>query len=269
MLCTSIFHFNVHNDHPMAQTKSSLLNSEMCSRSSDITAEYFSEAILQKRYADVKYILSPSVRLDPNVELNFLGEIYMTPLEFSVIRGDWEMALLLFLNGADPMFNCFDGTIKSCHELPFLNSIQDSFKKREFIPGFEGLRALVQQDDGDSKAITVCLRLMEILHGDIHLDSSKDTTLIMEYLSILFQDLASIHEDKQEILYDGIDYICTCCERIRAGINSGVHSDVLDDELFELVMFSLRIIVRDVISSQNGYNMIGTHAYKKLHDTKI
>lgn len=253
-----LIHFNAPND-PMAQTKSSLHNSETCTRSSDITAEYFSAAILQKRYADVKYILSANVRLDPNVELNILDETYMTPLEFSVIRGDWEMALLLFLNGADPMFNCFDGTIKSGHEPSFLNAIQDSFKKREFIPGFEGLRALVQQDDGNSQAITVCLRLMEILHGDIHLDSRKDTPMIMEYLSILFQDLAIIYEDKQEILHGGIDYIGTCCECIRAGTNNGVHSDVLDDELFELVMFSLRIIVRDVISLQNGYNMIDTH----------
>ena len=255
MLCTSNIHIN---DHPMAQTQSSIQNFQTSNKSDDITVEDFSMAIVQKRYADVKHMLSENVRIDPNVELNFLGETYMTPLEFSVIRGDWEMALLLFLNGADPVFNCFDGTIKSRHESSFLYSMQDSFKKRELIPGFEGLHALVQQDENDSKAITVCLRLMEILHGDVHLDSRKDTAKVLEYLSTLFQDLGRIHEDKQANLHSGIDYISTCCEHIRAGIYDGVHSDVLDDELFELVMFSLRIIVRDVISLRNGYNMIDT-----------
>ena len=244
MLCASSNPY-IPNDHVMAESKS---QEEIASANNalNITDDYIAKIILQKKYADVKHMLSKNVRIDPNVELNFLSAIYMTPLEFSVIRGDWEMALLLFLNGADPMFNCFDGTIKPGHQSSFLYSIQDSFKKRDFIPGFEGLYALIQQDDSDSKAITVCLRLMEILHGDIHLDSRKDTTMIMEYLSILFQDLASIHEDKQAILHEGIKYISTCCERIRAGICNGVHSDVLDDELFELVMFSLRIIVQHI-----------------------
>ena len=47
---------------------------------------------------------------DPNEEIPFRN-VYMTGLEYSVYNCDWRMAILFFVQSADPSYNCFDGTI--------------------------------------------------------------------------------------------------------------------------------------------------------------
>jgi len=210
----------------------------------NITPDHLAKAVLQQRYADVQYMLSDkNISLDPNIEITFLGGIYMTSLEFSVFRGDWEMALLLFLNGADPMSNCFDGTMTSYNNSSIVNIVHASFKNRKCIPGFRGLRVL-----NDSKVIDVCLWLMELVHdGSVNIDSTNNATVIMECIMILLQDLAKTHDDKRNIICHGAEYIRTCYEGIRFRTCYGTDHEILDDELFELILFSLRMIVQRVI----------------------
>lgn len=69
------------------------------------------DAIVNRKYDVVQsYLRGELYAYDPNEEIPFL-EVYMTGLEYSVYKGDWRMAILFFLNSADPSYNCFDGTI--------------------------------------------------------------------------------------------------------------------------------------------------------------
>jgi len=272
-MCTSTDILALNNNHVIDPSSKSLQYDEYGESSSSsttttstktittstddctITPDEFSKAVSQKRYADVQHMLSPKndSPIDPNVEITFLGGMYMTSLEFSVFQGDWEMSLLLFLNGADPMLNCFDGTMKSYTSAFEVKAMHDSFKKRKCIPGFGGLRALINTNGGDSsKVMQVCLWLMELVYdSSVDLDATNHTTIIMECIMTLIQDLAKTHQDKQEILCDIADYIQRCCEGIMNGREYGIDSKVLDNELFEVSMFSLRIIVQRVISLHN------------------
>ena len=67
-------------------------------------------AVEERRYDIVQFNLR-SRFYDPNEEILF-STVYMTGLEYSVYKGDWRMAILFFLNSADPERNCFDGTIQ-------------------------------------------------------------------------------------------------------------------------------------------------------------
>jgi hypothetical protein len=112
---------------------------------------------------------------DPNEEIPFL-EVYMTGLEYSVYSNDWKMGILFFLNGADPAYNCFDGTIlespnnrvasrrdrdtsssrrrtrSSTHPAFLENKSSKSrsqkrrSKRSSNIPGFDGLYCLVDSN---------------------------------------------------------------------------------------------------------------------------
>ena len=91
-----------------------------------------------------------------------------------------------------------------------------------------------------------------VYDSSVNLDAMNHTTIIMECIMTLIQDLAKTHQDKQEILCDIADYIQKWCEGIMNGREYGIDSKVLDNELFEVSMFSLRIMVQRVISLHNG-----------------
>ena len=207
--------------------------------------EELGTAVIDKNYGAVKNILSNSMNVDPNLEINFLGGLYMTALEFSVHKGDWKMTLLLFLNGADPSYNCFDGAIKS--ENTCTTRFHHAFKSGEYISGFEGLRALIGNSE-DSNVMVACLWLMEFADGDIRIASSTDVVKVLDFISILFQNLENINAGKQDIIEKGIGYIMTCCRGIMARVKNEHDYTVLNDEWFEIVLFSLRIIVLHFIN---------------------
>jgi len=197
-------------------------------------------AVIDKSYGAVKNILSNNFGADPNSEINFLGGIYMTALEFSVYNGDWKMTLLLFLNGSDPSYNCFDGTIKSNDS--YITRYHHAFKNRESISGFEGLRALVGESS-HSNVMHACLWLMEFADGGVKFGSSVDAVKVLSNLSLLFQNLDQINKSKQELIGKGIDYINNCYQIIMARVQDQSDNTVMNNELFEIVLFSLRLIV--------------------------
>ncbi len=96
----NLFHCSVQNFHS-AEPHQIIENGEYSMR----------DAIKNRKYDVVQsYLQGKPYVYDPNEEIPFL-EVYMTGLEYSVYKGDWRMAILFFVNAADPSYNCFDGTI--------------------------------------------------------------------------------------------------------------------------------------------------------------
>ena len=73
-------------------------------------------AITSHHYSLVKRLFSRNM-LDPNTEIDF-GYMYMTALEFAAMTCDWKLAIIFFLNGADPSVQCCDGSIRVVHSTP-------------------------------------------------------------------------------------------------------------------------------------------------------
>ncbi len=118
------------------------------------------EAIKAQRYDLVHSNLQNKIcPIDPNEEIHF-DTVYMTGLEYAIYKGDWKMAILFFVNSADPAYNCFDGTIlkysrsegryvhSHCHTA-FLEDTQSKRRRRRKfttrIAGFDGLHCLVNR----------------------------------------------------------------------------------------------------------------------------
>lgn len=129
---------------------------------------------------------------DPNEEIPF-QTVYMTGLEYSIYTGDWKMAILFFLNSADPAYNCFDGRIL---DSPFLHydsisdieddrgnvllhfhqayldnkqrsvspQVKDKIRRHNQIAGFCGLYCLVNPSHQESNLVLSSLWLMKQAH---------------------------------------------------------------------------------------------------------
>jgi len=136
-----------------------------------------SEAIQMRRYDLVRSNLSQKrFSDDPNEEIR-ISQVYMTGLEYSVYTSDWKMAILFFVQSADPSYNCFDGTIVEveqneslmvqaiCRTHPaFMLDFAPDGKRRQISPisGFKGLYCLLPSSPEDSAKVTRCsLWLME------------------------------------------------------------------------------------------------------------
>lgn len=88
----------------------------------------------------------------------------MTVLEYSIFLGDGKMALLFFLRGADPIHNKFNGeifTVESERTRGAAPDVMPHFTRGETIPGFRGLRALLQPNRGNRWVAEQYLWLME------------------------------------------------------------------------------------------------------------
>ena len=128
---------------------------------------------------------------DPNEEIPFQN-VYMTGLEFSIYNCDWRMAVLFFVQSADPSYNCFDGTIievqsksysniDDLHDFdgdnqgpsaqieyfthPFFEEQRKNSKQKQVtdapIPGFPGLHCLLDQSKMESTETYCTLWLMQ------------------------------------------------------------------------------------------------------------
>jgi hypothetical protein len=224
-----------------------IFDRELYCSSHDITDE-LGKAVTDKNYDVVKKILSNNTNADPNLEINFLGGVYMTALEFSVYNGDWKMTLLLFMNGADPSYNCFDGTIQSNGFQT--KDLHHAFKNRTSIPGFQGLRALIGKS-AHSNVMHACLWLMEYADGGGNVDSSIDAVKILSNISTLFQNLEQVNGSKKELIMKGAEYINNCYQSFMSRIHDQSNNTaVMNNELFEIVLFSLRLIVLNFIDLQ-------------------
>lgn len=137
------------------------------------------DAIEERRYDIVHYNLrNNSCPNDPNEEINF-DTVYMTGLEYSIYNGDWKMAIVFFINSADPAYNCFDGTILKysrsqgryvqSHSHPaFLEERKsrtgDRRRKCVRIAGFDGLYCLVNSKKRNLDKLMSSLWLMRQAH---------------------------------------------------------------------------------------------------------
>ncbi|KAL9182102.1 hypothetical protein ACHAXT_012445 [Thalassiosira profunda] len=141
---------------------------------------------------------SPDYFTSGNAELTPL-QASCTGLEFAVWQGDWKMGALLFVHGADPKNNAFDGAIETVLSVAGLESraILDGFDAQDPQPvqGFAGLRLLVDsEDEGLGEAY---LYIMECLFSGsipLHREGYRKLAGCMDALSAdLRCSLADLH----------------------------------------------------------------------------
>ena len=238
------------------------------------------DAIEEQRYDLVHFNLrNISCPNDPNEEIKF-DTVYMTGLEYSIHNGDWKMAILFFINSADPAYNCFDGTIlrysKSLgryvqsHSHPaFLEERNsrtgDRRRKSVRIAGFDGLYCLVNPKKRDLDKIMSSLWLMKQAH-EIQESSAKKT--MMETIACSRKHIFNIgYKDIWKTQFCTIIHTCLLC--LRCCINNHCHQSsksqrgklpndvsihileyIMDDLLCDVIQEVLRVIARNVIMNK-------------------
>jgi hypothetical protein len=114
----------------------------------------------------------------------------MTFLEFCVYRGDWKMACFFFANGANPASNRFNGVVQTHassngfgppQTLPGFSHLNGDTT----IPGFTGLRAIVEPDDENADEMLAYLWLMEICWAGYELDLPEEFSRILTCLAVV------------------------------------------------------------------------------------
>lgn len=88
--------------------------------------------------------------LDVNQSLNF-NTYNMTGLEYSVYIKNWKMVAIFLTHGADPKNNTFNGIMQTYGSILGRSNPKniEGFSGNQ-IPGFEGLRALINPNDKKS-----------------------------------------------------------------------------------------------------------------------
>jgi hypothetical protein len=114
----------------------------------------------------------------------------MTFLEFCVYIGDWKMACFFFANGASPASNQFNGVVQTQassngfgppQTLPGFSHLNGDTT----IPGFTGLRAIVEPDDENADEMLAYLWLMEICWAGYELDLPEEFSRILTCLAVV------------------------------------------------------------------------------------
>lgn len=126
------------------------------------------ESTASSRRKDPNY-LTITVKMAIFIGGGFTKE-WMTCLEYAAWKGDWKLACVLVANGADPQYNSFTGFRAST------TNIQDTRRRRykpvgpppfvslngtTTIPGFAGLRAVVEDDLKNREQMLAFLWLLE------------------------------------------------------------------------------------------------------------
>ena len=111
-----------------------------------------------------------------------------TGLEWAVWRGEWKMAALFFIHGADPCNNAFDGVIETHASIHGYEEpeIVDGFSadNPEPIKGFKGLRLIAREDPVGH----AYLFIMECIHHGA-LSLKKDYVELSRSLDTIANDL--------------------------------------------------------------------------------
>ena len=130
------------------------------------------ESTASSRRKDPNY-LTITVKMAIFIGGGFTKE-WMTCLEYAAWKGDWKLACVLVANGADPQYNSFTGFRAST------TNIQDTRRRRykpvgpppfvslngtTTIPGFAGLRAVVEDDLKNREQMLAFLWLLERCFG--------------------------------------------------------------------------------------------------------
>uniref|UniRef100_A0A7S0G9H8 Uncharacterized protein n=1 Tax=Proboscia inermis TaxID=420281 RepID=A0A7S0G9H8_9STRA len=116
--------------------------------------------------------VSIELRKDDTLATRCLMQIHdetfdMTGLEYSVFVGNGKMALLFFLCGADPLHNAFNGEMETVQShFDGITDVMTPFTRGETIPGFRGLRALLQPGDENAHITRKYSWLMERCCGN-------------------------------------------------------------------------------------------------------
>lgn len=137
---------------------------------------------VQRCYYDVVISTLRRGAADANDCLHFdIG--FMTGLEYSVFRQDWRMASIFFIHGADPACNELASVLQmfdpsAGYDNPTVMSAPDDNE----IPGFDGLRTLVEVDDVQAQSF---LWMMEKCYkGDI--DPSEDFRCFLDAMEVTY-----------------------------------------------------------------------------------
>jgi len=203
-------------------------------------------------------------QFDPDIEINF-GFMYMTAFEFAVVTCDWKMALLFFINGADPYVKCCDGSMRLTHkqigdDMNELNNeihLNPTFQSDRIshLVGFERFRALLPDEhvvNEHSNLILMqeCLWLMEIAHGDTILCAHCNTSRIWNIITYISSNLGKTTDLLQELAtitatcLTIIDSLSDPFFHVNDGmLNSINHNFSHDDILLDNVLFFLRNII--------------------------
>jgi len=181
-----------------------------------------------RHYSTIRELLSKN-EFDPNTEIDF-GFMYMTALEFSIVTCDWKMALLFFVNGADPHIKCCDGSLRLSGKQTTdkinadpICSIHPSFQKSEsrHLVGFERLRSIIPEDMAmkDNYSFTMmhaCVWLMEIADGNIFVCPNRDASMIWNILKQIAADV----ENTIELSGESTTLFVTCLINVERLIHS-------------------------------------------------
>jgi hypothetical protein len=140
----------------------------------------------------------------------------MTGLEFSIYTGDYQMSSIFLASGADPTNNSFCGCAVARTPL-FLESVgEDTVSPKHLnietpIPGFAGLRTLVEPDAAFRDETLAFLWLMEIARGSYQLDLRLEFPRVLSSLRLVCPERdfttrlkASIYETMLACLRKGL-----------------------------------------------------------------
>lgn len=112
----------------------------------------------------------------------------ITGLEDGVLREDWKMVAIFYLFGAHPKYNCFSGTLDGVFREETENLIIRCFRVNDPIPGYIGLRNLLEENDsyrhGDAY-----LSILEILQESDDFVICRDFGSILSHLDLVQIDL--------------------------------------------------------------------------------
>lgn len=239
------------------------------------------DAIKQGRYDVVHlHLQSRTCSSDPNEEIKF-DTVYMTGLEYSIYGGDWKMAILFFINSADPAYNCFDGTILKhsrrlgryvhSHSHPaFMESNRrgrdgnhNRRKKCNRIPGFEGLYCLANSKKCDKEKVLSSLWLMRRAYEN----EKSPPRPMMDTVSLTREHICNIGcHDIWNSSFCDIIYTCLLCLRYCFGNRRSQYSSspraklpndisihileyIMDDVLCDAIQEVLRGITFNAITA--------------------
>lgn len=196
------------------------------------------DAIESRRYDLVHRKLRCSD--DPNEEILF-ERVYMTGLEHAVYNHDWRMAIVFYMNSADPIYNCFDGrkttgvntiTTDSLYHINENNGLP--------ISGFKGLYCLLNPSIVDYQNTLATLILMENCYG-IRCCPDVDFTEVIDRTKECMGQL-NLNNIWNKEFCQRIYTICKCLHRV------GRSNNDVGDIPHEICLNILDYVVDDILS---------------------
>jgi len=177
----------------------------------------------------------------------------MTGLEYSIFLGDGKMALIFFLRGADPIHNTCNGEIATAEVYGAAPDVMPNFTRDGTIPGFRGLRALIQPHRGNRPVVEQYLWLMELC-GSSRLGRPGTLQEHLVEVSAAFRSISAASHWRHELA--GVLHVRSLClhravaEATGSALPASVMWAVVEfaaDDVLACVRSSLRALVREYV----------------------